>query len=336
MALSWSVPDVRSDCRYRLALLFADICYLDALHSCTAGNEWFVTRLKKVAGEVLHPSTIKDLLALLKGAGLIAVSVAHGNDRVIRPLVPLVEVFAHWLELAQVCARRLKFPALVRAAARTAISQLTAGTRTPNQERLAGNALGSSQAENSAPPPPPTPRRFPLSDKEPKGERQHTGEAAPELVLTPSADPAAVTLLRENGLPEHDAVSIAGEATKRGWSLERVTQAIRAAKARGEGVRNLGGFVRAALRGGWLPPAPPSSHPADLGERPQRVVKALRPIPPDWLPGVDYESARGFCNEAARLIRLEGTERPSDTKIRDRARLLWQRRNPQEVPAWKV
>lgn len=27
----WSVPEVRSDCRYRLALLFADICYLDSL-----------------------------------------------------------------------------------------------------------------------------------------------------------------------------------------------------------------------------------------------------------------------------------------------------------------
>ena len=122
LSLSWSVPDVRSDCRYRLALLFADICYLDALHGCTAGNEWFVTRLKKVAGEVLHPSTIKDLLALLKAAGLIEVSVAHGNHRVIRPLVPLAEVFQHWLELAQICVRRLKLPALVRAAARTAIS----------------------------------------------------------------------------------------------------------------------------------------------------------------------------------------------------------------------
>ena len=116
-------------------------------------------------------------------------------------------------------------------------------------------------------------------------------------------------------------MSIAAEATKTAWPLERVKQAIRAAKARGENLRNLGGFVRAALRGGWLPPAPVASHPSDLGERPQRVVKALRPIPPDWLPGVDYEAARSFCNEAARLIRLEGTERPGDTEIRDRARL---------------
>jgi hypothetical protein len=328
------VPDVRSDCRYRLALLFADICYLDALHGCTAGNEWFVTRLKKVAGEVLHPSTIKDLLALLKAAGLIEVSVAHGNDRVIRPLVPLAEVFQHWLELAQICVRRLKLPALVRAAARTAISQLMAGSRTPSLERLAGNGLASLQAENSAPPPPPTPRRFPLSEKEPKGERQQTEQVVSEPTPIPSADPAAVTLLRENGLPEPDAVSIAVEVTKNAWPLERVKQALRAARARGESLRNLGGFVRAALRGGWLPPAPPSSHPSDLGERPQRVVKALRPIPPDWLPGMDYEAARGFCNEAARLIRLEGTERPSDTEIRDRARLLWQREHPKEEPVW--
>ena len=147
---------------------------------------------------------------------------------------------------------------------------------------------------------------------------------------------AAVTLLRENGLPEPDAVSIAVEVAKNTWQLERVKQAIRAARARGESLHNLGGFVRAALRGGWLPPTPPSSHPSDLGERPQRVVKALRPIPPNWLPGVDYEAARGFCNEAARLIRLEGTERSSDTEIRDRARLLWQRQNPQGVVLWKV
>ncbi len=164
-------------------------------------------------------------------------------------------------------------------------------------ERLAGNGLASLQAENSAPPPPPTPRRFPLSEKEPKGERQQTGQAAPEPVPTHCADPAAVTLLRANGLPEPDAMSIAVEVAKNAWPLERVKQAIRAARARGESLRN-------------------------LGERPQRVVKALRPIPPDWLPGVDYEAARGFCNEAARLIRQEGAERLTDAEIRDRARLL--------------
>ena len=106
-------------------------------------------------------------------------------------------------------------------------------------------------------------------------------------------------------------MSIAVEVAKNAWPLERVKQAIRAARARGESLRN-------------------------LGERPQRVVKALRPIPPNWLPSVDYEAARGFCNEAARLVRLEGAERLTDAEIRDRARLLWQREHPKEEPVWQV
>ena len=69
-------------------------------------------------------------------------------------------------------------------------------------------------------------------------------------------------------------MSIALEVTKNAWPLERVKQALRSARARGENLRNLGGFVRAALRGGWLAPAPPSSHGSDHGERPQRVVVA--------------------------------------------------------------
>lgn len=334
--MSYTIPDVRSDCSYRLALLFADICYLDSLYGCTARNEWFVARLKKVAGEALHPSTIKDLIALLKSAGLVEAEIEHGNDRVLRPLVALAKLFPHWRELAQICVRRMKLPPSIRAAARAALAPSLTNRRAPSVERLAGSAIGSLRADKSAPPPPPTPRRFPLFGKEPIGERQQTECVVREPELKAVADPAAVSLLRESGLPEPDAVSIAVEATISGWSLERVRQAVRAARAKGESVRNPGGFVRAALRGGWLPPAPASEYASDRGERPQRVVKTTRPIPPDWLPGVDYETARGLCNEAVSALRAMGDPSPPSAEIRDMARLLWQRANPGAIPAWRV
>ncbi len=311
------LPEVRSDRDRHLARLFRDICYLDSCEGCHAHNAWFARQLSVVE------STVKRLLAVLVQNGLIEIEYAHGRRVGIRPLAPLADVLqAGWVALCEAVLDRQKFPALLRRMAASILNRLGL-RRGPDLSRL-----GVSYDQNCAPP---APGNAPLSPvRRVSQESQQTEQRATV------ADPAAVTLLRENGLPEPDAMSIAVEVTKNAWPLERVKQALRAAKARGENLRNLGGFVRAALRGGWLPPAPPTSHPSDLGERPQRVVKALRPIPPDWLPGVDYEAARGFCNEAARLIRLEGTERPMDTEIRDRARLLWQREHPLEVPAWKV
>ena len=266
---------------------------------------------------------MKRLLAVLVQNKLIEIEYAHGRRVAIRPLAPLADVLqAGWVALCEAVLDRQKLPALLRRMAASVLNRLGL-QRGPDLSKL-----GVSKSQNCAPP---APGNAPLSPvRRVSQESQQTEQRATV------ADPAAVTLLRENGLPEPDAMSIAVEVTKNAWPLDRVKQALRAARARGENLRNLGGFVRAALRGGWLPPAPPSSHPSDLGERPQRVVKALRPIPPDWLPGVDYELARGFCNEAARLIRLEGTERPMDTEIRDRARLLWQREHSQEVPVWRV
>ena len=311
------LPEVRSDRDRHLARLFRDICYLDSCEGCHAHNAWFARQLGVVE------STVKRLLAVLVQNGLIEIEYAHGRRVAIRPLAPLADVLqAGWVALCEAVLDRQKFPALLRRMAASILNHLGL-RRGPDLSKL-----GVSQSQNCAPP---APGNAPLSPV-----RRVSQESQQTEQRTIPADPAAVSLLRENGLPEPDAVSIATEVTKNAWPLERVKQAIRAARARGENLRNLGGFVRAALRGGWLPPAPASSHPSDLGERPQRVVKALRPIPPDWLPGVAHEDARGLCNEAARLIRLEGTERPGNTEIRDRARLLWQRKHPQQAPKWEV
>ncbi|WP_394796059.1 hypothetical protein [Armatimonas sp.] len=145
----------------------------------------------------------------------------------------------------------------------------------------------------------------------------------------PSLGSAAVSLLTQKaGITETEAKLLAEGIASDGGTLEQLTHAVTVASA--SKLRSPAGFIRAAVRSAvrgaaFLLPGDKPTHASDLSKRPQRVVKALRSIPADWLPGVDYELARGFCNEAARLIRLEGTERPGDTEIRDRARLLWKR-----------
>jgi hypothetical protein len=166
--------------------------------------------------------------------------------------------------------------------------------------------------------------------------KETTTDTQTQVVVSPAEvsepESEAVTVAVAAGLDRSTARRAVGEKP-----LEAVRSAVKAARAYAASheVRSLPALLVTAIRGAWQPPAPLASHPSDLGERPQRVVKALRPIPPDWLPSVDYEAARGFCNEAARLIRLEGAERLSDTEIRDRARLLWQRQYPMEVPPWQ-
>jgi protein-disulfide isomerase len=51
---------------------------------------------------------------------------------------------------------------------------------------------------------------------------------------------------------------------------------------------------------------------------------------------VEYEASRALCNEAAQKLRALGDTNPSSAEIRDMARLLWKRQNPQEVPPWKI
>lgn len=108
-----------------------------------------------------------------------------------------------------------------------------------------------------------------------------------------TADPAVVSALCAC-LPEGDAFSIAREASKSGWSLERVLGAIRALRST-EGVRTAGAWLRAALRdGNWLPPAPPSDHASDRGVRPVRkpvVAPKSAPSSADREEKIEYFTA---------------------------------------------
>jgi hypothetical protein len=108
--------------------------------------------------------------------------------------------------------------------------------------------------------------------------------------VAPNTDPAVVSALCAC-LPEGDALSIAREASKSGWSLERVLGAIRAMRST-EGVKVAGAWLRAALRdGNWLPPAPPSNHASDRGIRPVRkpiVAPTPAPSPAKSEEKIDY------------------------------------------------
>ncbi len=173
-----------------------------------------------------------------------------------------------------------------------------------------------------------------LSKTTPEGrETTNRVVASPAEVSEPESEAVAVAV--DAGLTADAARRAVGEKP-----LETVRSAVRAARtyaARHE-VRSLPALLFTAIRAGWLPPAPPPTHPSDRRERPQRVVMAptRKAIPPDWLPGVEYEAARGFCNEAAQKLRALGDPNPPSAEIRDMPRFLWQRRNPQEVPPWKV
>lgn len=126
-----------------------------------------------------------------------------------------------------------------------------------------------------------------------------------------------------------EAELLAEGIAKDGGTLEQLRHAVEVALT--SKPKSPAGFIRAAVRSAirgveYLFPTPKASHPSDLGERPQRVVsKPKKVIPSDWLPRVPDEGACGYCNEAVRLLKLQGEANPSDEEICDRARLLWQK-----------
>ncbi|WP_309707452.1 hypothetical protein, partial [Armatimonas sp.] len=130
------------------------------------------------------------------------------------------------------------------------------------------------------------------------------------------------------GIPLPEAEMLAEGIAKDGGTLEQLQHAVGVAST--SKLRSPAGFIRAAVRSAvrgaaYLLPDGKPTHASDIGQRPQRIVKALRPIPADWLPGVSHDQARSFCNEAVRLLRLAGTALPSDSEIQDMARQLCQR-----------
>jgi DNA-binding transcriptional ArsR family regulator len=313
--MTFTLPDVRRDRDRHLAQLFRDICYLDSCEGSFASNGWFERQLGVV------DSTVKRLLRVLVECGLVEVEVLQGNQRRIRPLATLAEALASgWKALCRAVLDRQKLPAALR---RLAASQL---------RRSGCNLarLGLSRPQKCAPP---APRIAPPSPEKKREAWKTTTSVAVPPAEAREPQPEAVAVAVSAGLTEQAARSAVREKPLE--SVRGAIAAVRAYAARHE-VRSLPALLFTAIRSGWLPPAPPPCHPSDLGERPQRVVKARRAIPPDWLPGVDYELARALCNEAAQTLRALGSANPTDAEIRNMARLLWERQHPKEVPPWSV
>ncbi len=130
LAASWRLPEVRRNRDRHLAQLFRDICYLDSCEGCFASNAWFERQVGVVE------STIKRLLNVLTECGLVEVTILHGNERQIRPLVSLADVLtAGWKELCEAVLDRHKFPSALRRLAAGVLRRLGI-RRGPNLSRL--------------------------------------------------------------------------------------------------------------------------------------------------------------------------------------------------------
>ncbi len=341
----WAVPDVRSDKDRGMALLFAGICILDSLEGCFARNGWFKRLIARD-----DDSTVRRQLRGLAECGLIEIEIRRGRDRYIRPLVPIGDVLRSglWKALALAVLDLRRAPAELKRLAKMSLRGL--GRRFCDLKKLAVEPIPrpkkrekcTSSARQNA-------RVYPtMSDSEEKrASAKHVVAGLPGIqeAQPTEGDPAAASLFeRLGGLLRPEARSLARWAREAGATLQQVQMSCTALASRKPGsIHSRSGYLRrlveAAMRGEevGLSVAPPT-HPSDLGERPQRVVQAppkpRREIPSDWLPGIEHEAARELCNEAASALRAMGTPRPSDSEIRDAARALWQRQNPQEVLPW--
>ena len=304
-AQTWSVPDVRSDCSWRLALLLREIhCLNDPGVGCWATNQYLAQKIK------CRPATVKDLVAILKAHGLVEAVIQHGRDRFIRPLVSLTELFPLWRALADACRKTKRLAAGVRRAASDAL------------QRLSRRPVRPPVARNSAPSPQATPRLTPYSKDGVDGvtEKQQTppqakpnqapteAPAPPVVVPSPtasSADPQLVAAIEALGVPQTTAKRLIT-----GKSGALVRQALRAVEQLHQAgkAHNVGGLLTVAIREGWKPSAPPSEHASDRAERLVRYVQApkgfqLRPAPSTNPAPVPHSDDLDLCR--ARIQRYK-------------------------------
>ncbi len=105
--------------------------------------------------------------------------------------------------------------------------------------------------------------------------KETTTDTQAQVVVSPAEvsepESEAVTVAVAAGLDRSTARRAVGEKP-----LEAVRSAVKAARAYAASheVRSLPALLVTAIRGAWHPPTPPSSHPSDLGERPQRIIVA--------------------------------------------------------------
>ena len=266
----FTIPNLRRDCSRRLALLYREIVLLDsAPDGCFAGNTYLAQKYLKC-----HPSTVRDLAAILEKHGLIERTIEHGRERHIKPLVPLEALRAQWRELALVCVECRRAGALLRAAARQALKLVRGAMATVAPQ------LRALPAANSAP----------LSFRQ-RGRHDEKASTSHERATDPTRSAAASCLSAV--VPESSAQALAGVALRLGRPLEHVRLAVSALKARqaaGQAITNPGGYLRRLIEADTgslgLPTSPPS-HPS---ERPRvalvtRIVVAPpKPLPPPTDP----------------------------------------------------
>jgi hypothetical protein len=268
LALAWRLPECRRDRDRHLARLFRDVCYLDSCEGCFASNAW----LERQVGVV--ESTIKRLLNVLVECGLVEVTITHGNERQIRPLVSLADVLnAGWKALCEAVLDRRKYPGALRRLAAAVLRRLGV-QRGPKLSHLGCSEKGgaaSFSGRKCAPPARGIAPPSPLEESEAKktttvpgaGSRPEPRGVVVSPAEVPEPDSETVEVAVEAGLDRNAARRAVGEK-----SLDAVRGAVKAAQvyAASHEVRSLPALLFTAIRAGWTPPAPPSSYASDRGE----------------------------------------------------------------------
>ena len=90
---------------------------------------------------------------------------------------------------------------------------------------------------------------------------------------SPAPCPVAVSILKEV-CTESEALELAREASRQNLTEEQVKRVLDAYKGQLANIRNRGAWLREALRRGFSPAAPVSTHASDQGGRPVRVIAA--------------------------------------------------------------
>jgi hypothetical protein len=149
-----TVPDVRSDCAWRLARMLRDIYYLAAREGCKVKNTFWAKKLG------IAESSVRDLIAVLKSHGLVTVTLIKNRDRIITPCHPIEVVGALWVDFRSAARRMLpasvfkksipkpeQKPAILES--QPALKNPVLAPETPEKSQQ----LRVDSAPNSAPPP---------------------------------------------------------------------------------------------------------------------------------------------------------------------------------------
>lgn len=142
--------------------------------------------------------------------------------------------------------------------------------------------------------------------KAPVGKRDDNSEGAKTEALIESSEQAVAVSLLENVVSSHEAQELAREATRKQLSKEQIERVISAYRSQADKVRNRGAWLREAIRRGFAPAAPASTHASDqAGSVPApKSVKVRFDAPPSKPEAFQSgEAARAAILEKCRLHR---------------------------------